>query len=58
MAEARKFISVLFECCSAYARIYINHDKTAYAGHCPRCKRPLRVEIGAEGTDQRIFRAR
>ena len=57
MQEPRKYIGVLFECCKAYQRIYINREGTAYVGRCPKCFRNLRIEVGPGGTDARIFRA-
>ena len=59
-AEGRRFLGVMFECCSVYARVYLNRDGSAYAGRCPRCTRSVRFKVSAEGTgsDQRFWRAR
>jgi len=57
MESGKKFLGIKFECCGVYARIYQNKDGTAYVGRCPKCMRPIRINIGAGGTNNRFFRA-
>ena len=56
-AISRPFLSIHFACCSVYQRIYRSADGTRYAGHCPRCARPVRFAVGADGTSSRSFTA-
>lgn len=54
----KKYIGILFECCNVYRRIYINRGGNAYEGRCPLCYAKIKVAIGPQGTDRRIFKAR
>lgn len=59
-ARGRRYIGVMFDCCRVYVHVYKNRIGTAYVGWCPRCGRRVEAKCGhgAQGTDQRIFRAR
>jgi hypothetical protein len=52
----RPFISVQFDCCNVYLRIYRSADGAAYRGRCPRCGKPVHFAVGQGGTDSRVFR--
>ena len=55
---SRPFISVHFDCCKVFARIYLNGDGTAFVGWCPRCACKVVATVSPDGTTARIFRAR
>jgi hypothetical protein len=57
-AGARRFVGVHFACCDVYMRVYVNRDRTAYEGNCPKCAKRVRLRIGPGGTDARFFTAR
>jgi hypothetical protein len=55
--NARAWLAIRWRCCGVYSRIHRTRDGAAYAGHCPRCARPVRITIGEGGTDCRFFEA-
>ncbi|WP_148073063.1 hypothetical protein [Bythopirellula goksoeyrii] len=55
--SVKPFLGVNFACCGVYSRVYPNTERSAYVGHCPRCARKVRFEIGPGGSDSRFFTA-
>ena len=58
VGDARPFLSVFFECCRVYTRVYRRPSQSFYVARCPKCLRATRVRIGPDGTEQRFFVAR
>lgn len=56
-SDARPWISVYFECCRIYCRVYVNAQRTAYVGWCPKCAARVEVRIASDGSPGRFFRA-
>ena len=58
-SSKRKFLGIWFECCHVYGRLYQNKTGTQYVGRCPKCLRPVKVNINAQSenaTNRRFFR--
>lgn len=56
--DKKRFLSVYFNCCHVYNRVYLNRDGSAYTGRCPRCLAPVSARVGEGGTNQRMFETR
>lgn len=54
-ASGRPFLSVRFDCCRVYQRIYRDPAGHSYTGRCPRCGKPVRFAVGDGGTASRAF---
>jgi hypothetical protein len=54
-AKSRPFLSILFDCCKVYQRIYLDPKTSAYTARCPRCMRSMEFKVGAGGTSERRF---
>ncbi len=53
----KPFIGIKFDCCNVYNRVYMNKEKMAYEGRCPRCLRKISVKISKDGVSTRFFSA-
>ena len=56
VASTRPYLSVLFECCNVYQRVYRNPTDPAYTARCPRCGLTAAFPVGNSGTTSRTFR--
>jgi hypothetical protein len=54
-AQARPWLSVLFNCCGVYQRVYRHATRDEYVGRCPKCTRAVKFVVGDEGTTSRSF---
>lgn len=52
---SRPYLSVRFDCCKVYLRIYRNADGKRYSGRCPRCGKQVNFLVGEGGTNARFF---
>lgn len=43
--QSRPYIGVQFQCCQVYTRIYRDPKVMYYEGRCPKCMKPIRVEV-------------
>ena len=53
--KAREYIGIMFKCCNVYSRIYINRNRTAFVGWCPKCAGKAEVKISPRGSESRFF---
>jgi hypothetical protein len=53
--SSRPFLSVLFNCCRVYVRVYRSADATHYAARCPKCGKSVRFEVSDGGSASRSF---
>lgn len=54
-ATGRPYLSVQFDCCNVYQRIYRDKDGQHYTARCPRCGKTARFAVGQGGTSARFF---
>jgi hypothetical protein len=57
-AKTRPFLGVMFECCRVYVRVYVNADRSAYVGRCPKCRKSVRFLVGEGGSGARFWKVR
>jgi hypothetical protein len=51
----RAYLSVMFNCCRVYQRVYKSKNADHYIGRCPKCGRSITFTVGPGGTPQRSF---
>jgi hypothetical protein len=51
----RPFVGIFFTCCKVYSRIYLNKQKTAFVGWCPRCAAKVEMKVSPAGSTSRFF---
>jgi hypothetical protein len=56
--KGRPFVGIMFECCNVYQRIYLNKERTAFRGGCPKCGKRVEVLVDPNGEKERFFVAR
>ncbi len=57
LGPRRRFLSVWYQCCHVYGRMYRNLEATAYEGRCPKCGAAVHALIGPDGSNRRMFLA-
>ncbi len=57
LGPRRRFLSVWYQCCHVYGRMYRNPEATAYEGRCPKCGGAVHALIGPDGSNRRMFLA-
>jgi len=55
---SRRWLSVWFNCCKVYDRMYLNAEGTRYRGRCPSCGSTVSARVGEGGTSRRMFETR
>ncbi len=51
----RPYLSVRFDCCGVFQRVYRDPADRCYRGRCPRCARTVVFPAGEGGTCSRFF---
>ena len=54
--DRKPFVGIIFNCCKAYGRIYLDRSATAFEGRCPRCLKRVVLQISEEGSTDRFLR--
>lgn len=51
----RPHVGILFKCCNAYARAYLNATESEFVGYCPKCGVKSALTVGPNGSDSRFW---